>query len=107
MSGAPVYSIGGVLLFSMGLYGLIALQHLFRKVLAFNIMGAGVFLFLVSTAISDGGQPDPVPHAMVLTGIVVTVSATAFALALVRRISSDIGRESLDSEGQGPTDAGA
>jgi len=30
--------------------------------------------------------PDPVPHALVLTGIVVAFSATALALALGRRL---------------------
>jgi multicomponent Na+:H+ antiporter subunit C len=45
-------------------------------------MGTGVFMVLVATAVSDGRVADPVPHAMVLTGIVVAVSATAFSLAL-------------------------
>jgi len=31
---------------------------------------------------------DPVPHALVLTGIVVAVSATAMALALGRRLEA-------------------
>jgi multicomponent Na+:H+ antiporter subunit C len=30
--------------------------------------------------------PDPVPHAMVLTGILVAVSATALALVLINRL---------------------
>lgn len=94
------YSICGVLLFSIGLYGITAYGHLFRKILSFNIMGSGIFLFLVSIASRAPGAPDPVPHAMVLTGIVVTVSATAFALALLRKISLETGEESL---GPGPT----
>ncbi|MCC6543460.1 MAG: cation:proton antiporter subunit C [Nitrospirae bacterium] len=95
MTQEIIYSIGGVLLFCIGLYGLIACEHLFRKILSFNIMGGGVFLFLVSIALNGDNTPDPVPHAMVLTGIVVTVSATAFALALLRRINSGTGAETL------------
>ena len=38
-----------------------------------------------------GDRPDPVPHAMVLTGIVVAVSATALALALACRIHQETG----------------
>ena len=43
-------------------------------------------------------QPDPVPHAMVLTGIVVAVSATAFALVLARRIYSVTGSTRLPED---------
>lgn len=97
------YSICGLLLFSTGLYGVIAYGHLFRRVLSFNIMGSGIFLFLVSIASRAPGAPDPVPHAMVLTGIVVTVSATAFALALLRKLNSETGAEDLgDEDGTGP-----
>jgi len=39
--------------------------------------------------------PDPVPHALVLTGIVVAVSISAFALALARQIHAESGRTSL------------
>lgn len=34
------------------------------------------------------GTPDPVPHALVITGIVVMVSATAVALSLIRRLQT-------------------
>ena len=36
-----------------------------------------------------GVAPDPVPQALVLTGIVVAVSATALALALARRLTAE------------------
>jgi multicomponent Na+:H+ antiporter subunit C len=38
-----------------------------------------------------GGAVDPVPQAMVITGIVVAISATALALALVLRIANATG----------------
>ena len=45
-------------------------------------------LHLVATAYIPLGQGDidPVPHAMVLTGIVVSVSVTALALILACRV---------------------
>ncbi len=49
-------------------------------------------MMLIAVAYRGPGvPPDPVPHALVLTGIVVAVSATALALALARRLhrSSD------------------
>lgn len=85
MTPALLYALGGVLLFVLGLGGMILLGQPLRKILAFNLMGSGAFLTLVGLA-QRGGVADPVPQAMVLTGIVVSVAATALALALVRRL---------------------
>ena len=82
MSQALFYALVGVGLFVLGLYALIVYQHSLRKLLSINIMGSGVFLVLVSLAARTPGVPDPVPHAMVITGIVVAVSATALGLVV-------------------------
>ncbi len=81
-----LYSGSGIALFGIGLCGLIIAAHILRKILAVNIMGIGVFMVLVATADNAAGAPDPVPHAMVLTGIVVAVAGSALALSLVSRI---------------------
>lgn len=83
-SSAMIFSLAGIGLCSIGLFGFMLHTHLIRKLLAFNIMGSGVFLLLVGMA-QRSGQTDPVPQALVLTGIVVAVSATALALYLIRR----------------------
>jgi multicomponent Na+:H+ antiporter subunit C len=85
MSAGLIYALAGVLLFVMGAAGVVLLDHPLRKILAFNLLGSGAFLVLVGLAQRAGGI-DPVPHAMVLTGIVVSVAATALALALARRL---------------------
>ncbi len=73
----------GVLLFVMGLYALLVNAHLLRKIIAVNVLGAGVFMVFIAGANRDPAvPPDPVPHALVLTGIVVAVSATALALVI-------------------------
>lgn len=82
---AMVYALTGALLFVIGIAGLILRTHLLRKILAFNVMGSGAFMVLVGLG-QRGGNPDPVPQAMVLTGIVVAVAATALALALARHL---------------------
>jgi multicomponent Na+:H+ antiporter subunit C len=98
MTPATLYALTGVLLFCLGLRGLIAEAHLLRKILALNIMSSGVFLLLVGIAFRHPDPPDPVPHAMVLTGIVVAVSATAFALVLARQIYRETGATRLPEE---------
>ena len=86
MSIVFFYALTGVGLFTLGLYALIVYRHLLRKILAINVMGSGVFLVMVALAARAQDAPDPVPHAMVITGIVVAISATALALALMLRL---------------------
>lgn len=102
MSQPFLYAFASVFIFAFAFYALLASPHLLRKVLALNLMGSAAFLFLVSMArrgpSADSGPPDPVPHAMVLTGIVVALSATAFALALARRIYALTGHTRLPED---------
>ena len=101
MPTAVWYVFTGLSLFVIGLIGVTASPHPLRKILALNIMGSGVFLLLVAPADrAAGGAADPVPHAMVLTGIVVAVSATALALALARRLPSPSARPPLTDPGE-------
>ena len=96
MSAVTFYALTGSALFCLGLYALMVKGHLIRKILAINIMGSGVFLLLVSLARRSGSAgPDPVPHAMVITGIVVAVSATALALVLMLRLNRASGQAQL------------
>ncbi len=99
MSPVFLYALVGVGLFCLGVHALIVHAHLLRKILAINVMGSGVFLVLVALAArSPGAAPDPVPHAMVITGIVVAISATALALALMLRLRKATGRAELADE---------
>jgi multicomponent Na+:H+ antiporter subunit C len=107
MTAAPftvvVYSLTAIVLVAIGVRGLVARPNLLAKVMAINVAGLGVFLLLVAIARREPrGAPDPVPHAMVLTGIVVAVSMTAVAVALVRRIHRETGRTRLPHEEERP-----
>ena len=86
MTSELLFAVTGVILFAIGAAGTILLANLLRRVLAFNIMGSGACVVLVSLA-QRNGIADPVPQAMVLTGIVVAVAATGVALALARRLN--------------------
>jgi multicomponent Na+:H+ antiporter subunit C len=99
VSQISLYALSSVAIFAVCLYAVVVRAHLIRKILALNMMGSGVFLLLVALALrgaEDG--PDPVPHAMVLTGIVVAVSATAFALSLARRLHEEKGSPYLPED---------
>ncbi len=88
MFGADViYGLAGTALFVIGLRGALLHRSLLRQVVGINISGSGIFLVFVALAYQGRDTaPDPLPHALVLTGIVVAVSATALALALARRL---------------------
>jgi multicomponent Na+:H+ antiporter subunit C len=98
MSAPFIYALAGVGLFSMGFYALVMHAHLLRKILALNVMGSGVFVMLVALARRSSEAPDPVPHAMVITGIVVAVSATALALGLMLKVEAATGRARLPDQ---------
>ena len=88
------YKLGGLLLFFMGLAALILRSHPLKKIMAVNIMAAGIFLLYIAMACHGrtGTAIDPVPQALVLTGIVVSVSVTALALVLACRIQQQRGQ---------------
>jgi len=96
-----------VLLLGIGLYMLIESTNLVKKVIGMNVFQTGIFLFFITLAYRAGGNPpiveegagpyvSPLPHVLILTAIVVGVSLTAVALALVVRIYSEYG--TLDEE---------
>jgi multicomponent Na+:H+ antiporter subunit C len=93
-----LFLLAGAGLFVLGLHGLIARRHLLIRILALNVAGSGVFMTLLASAARGDGAPDPVPHALVLTGIVVAVSATALALALLLRVQAVAGRARLPDD---------
>jgi multicomponent Na+:H+ antiporter subunit C len=93
--------LAGAALVGLGLYGLILHSHPLRKLLAFNLIGSGVFLvfgIVARRGAAAGFSFDPIPQAMVITGIVVAFAATALAVALILRLHAESGRVTLDPE---------
>lgn len=97
MTASLLYAMAGAALCGIGLFGLLCLSHLLRKLLAFNIMGSGVFLVMVGLP-QHQSEPDPVPQALVLTGIVVAIAATAMAVVLIRHYYHQSGMTNLEDE---------
>jgi multicomponent Na+:H+ antiporter subunit C len=106
MNAATLFGLCGSALVGIGLYGLITNPEPLRKILAFNLLGSGVFLLfgvIARRAAAAGLGGDPVPQAMVITAIVVAFAATAMAIALVLRLFQETGRATLSSDNPGST----
>jgi multicomponent Na+:H+ antiporter subunit C len=100
MTAATLYGICSAALVGLGLYGLISHPEPLRKILAFNLIGGGVFLLLGviarrGAAMGFGG--DPVPQALVITGLVVAFAATAVAVALLLCLFRETGQTAIPS----------
>lgn len=98
-----------VILLLIGLFTTIAKENLIKKIMGVNILATSVLLFLVSLGDIEGGAApiivpgvevdiyvNPLPATLVLTGIVVSVALTGFALALIIKIYEEYG--TLDAE---------
>jgi multicomponent Na+:H+ antiporter subunit C len=99
MSGAFIYALTGAALIGIGLYGFIANVHLLRRILAFNVIGSGIFLVFgaLGHRRPDLGA-DAGPQALIITGSVVALSLTALAVALVVKLAEESGRATLPGE---------
>jgi multicomponent Na+:H+ antiporter subunit C len=84
-----LFALAACALVGIGLYGLIVQPHPLRKLVAFNIMGSGVFVLfgaLAKRGAAAGLAADPVPQALLITAIVVAFAATAVTVALLLRL---------------------
>jgi multicomponent Na+:H+ antiporter subunit C len=89
---ATFHGLLGAALVAIGLYGMLARAEALARILAFNILGGGVFLVFGAVArrgAAAGWGADPVPQAIILTGIVVAFAATTLAVALLLRLRGD------------------
>jgi multicomponent Na+:H+ antiporter subunit C len=86
MTGAIVFALTGAALFGIGVYGVVAQPGYLRRILAFNVAGSGVFLFFGGLSARGGAGAEAVPQALIITGVVVALAATALALTLMIRL---------------------
>jgi multicomponent Na+:H+ antiporter subunit C len=85
----PLFGLCGAALVGVGLFGAIVLADIFRRILSLIVMGSGIFLLfsVVARRPAAGGlAADPVPQALLITGIVVAFSAVALAVMLLERL---------------------
>ncbi len=80
-----IYAGLAAALLGLGLAAVALQRSALRRLIGVNVMGLGVFTALLFPGPLEAGAPDPVPQALVITGLVVAVAATALGLALIRR----------------------
>ena len=94
------YQTAGVIIFAIGFTTLFFNQNMIKKIIGFDMMDSGVYLFLTATGFIEGRfDPilregytsaeyyiNPLPTGLILTGIVVGVSVSAFMMALTVRL---------------------
>lgn len=91
------YEVVSIVLFAVGFSTLLLHRNVVKKVIGLNVMDTGVCLFLAVKGYVDGRAApiivngvldaeayiNPIPAGLILTGIVISVSVTAFSLALI------------------------
>lgn len=103
ISATTLFGLSSAALIGLGLFSLIVDPRPLRKILAFNLLGGGVFLLFGVIARRGAGAGlggDPVPQALVITGLVVAFAATALAVALLLRLFQVTGQTALDEATQ-------
>jgi len=112
-SADQVFALCAAGLVGLGLYGVLVSSDALRRIVAFNVVGGGIFLFFGAIARRGAGAGfagDPVPHALIITGIVVAFAATALAVALLTRWSERQAENrrvsKAEDEARGNVDAG-
>jgi multicomponent Na+:H+ antiporter subunit C len=94
------YWMTGVLLL-IGFHAMITKRNLVKKLIGLNVLQSAIILFFISLSLKPGGSVpitphhagagsqmymSPLPHVLMLTAIVVMVSTSGVAFALVIRI---------------------
>ena len=90
-----------VLLMMIGFYAMMGKRNLIKKMIGMNLFQTAIILYYISIGVKKGGTipidpglgpiqavhyVNPLPHVLMLTAIVVMVSTTGVALAVVKRI---------------------
>ncbi|WP_296560468.1 cation:proton antiporter subunit C [uncultured Acetobacterium sp.] len=83
-----------ILLFFVGVYGLIARQNIIKSIMSISIMQVAIILYFITTNIAPGSVPpigdvtqtlqvaDPLPQALMITDIVIGIGVTAAGLTM-------------------------
>ncbi len=94
LSGYSIGEITAIIIFFVGIYGIIARRNIVKTVISFGVMETGVILFFIAGGLGTEKAPiladtadiaavaDPIPQALMITAIVIGIGVTAVALTM-------------------------
>jgi uncharacterized MnhB-related membrane protein len=85
-------TLAGLAIIGLGLWAFVRHRHLLRRLLAFNVLGSGVFLVLAGVA-----GPRVEAQALILAGLIVALLGSLLGASLIRRLFILDGRLALGS----------
>ena len=100
-----------IVLAMIGLYAIIAPSNLIKKLIGLGMFQSAIFLLYITVGKVEGGTApildadytvysNPLPHVLILTAIVVSVSTLAVGLALTVAIKRAYGTVEEDEIGE-------
>lgn len=102
--------IGSMTLFFIGLFGLLTQKHIIKIFISIAVMETSIFLFFIGSTfkidfiapILDSAHQDvsmmndPIPHAMILTAIVIGMAVLALGVSFAIEYFKLTGKTSID-----------
>ena len=104
LSEKGIYAMTFILM-GLGIFGMISCGNYMKKIMCMNIMQVSIIFFflalgqkehatlpvIVENVLGEDAYINPLPHALMLTAIVVSLGTTGVALALLMKIKEIYG----------------
>ena len=105
-----IVTIGSMALFFVGLFGLLTQRHFIKVFISIGIMEIAIFLLFIGLSfergltapmLGDGHNAfiqmnDPIPHAMILTAIVIGMAVLALGISFAIEYYKLTGKTRID-----------
>ena len=105
-----IITIGSMSLLFIGIFGLLTQKHFIKIFMSITIMESSIFLFFIGNMfnkdftapiLSDGlttftNMNDPIPHAMILTAIVIGMAVLALGVSFAIEYHRLTGNTDID-----------
>jgi multisubunit Na+/H+ antiporter MnhC subunit len=102
--------VGSMLLFFVGLFGLLTRKHIIKIFISIAIMETSIFLLFIGltfnmefiapildkTHVNVSNMNDPIPHAMILTAIVIGMAVLALGVSFAIEYFKLTGKTDID-----------
>ncbi len=105
-----IVTLGSMLLFFVGLFGLLTRKHIIKIFISIAIMETAIFLLFIgltfktdfiapildNTHLDVATMNDPIPHAMILTAIVIGMAVLALGVSFAIEYFKLTGKTDID-----------